>query len=77
MVRSESNYVIVRIGRLRKDSGEDIFFRDERITEWFSVQDSVIHARGMLRDFGKCKNTGAAGECIFTLSESQATSQVF
>jgi hypothetical protein len=26
--------------------------------------------------FGKRKNTRAAGECIFTLSESRATSQV-
>jgi hypothetical protein len=32
--------------------------------------------RGCRETFGKRKNTRAAGECIFTLSESRATSQV-
>jgi hypothetical protein len=31
---------------------------------------------GCRETFGKRKNTRAAGECIFTLSESRATSQV-
>jgi hypothetical protein len=31
---------------------------------------------GCRETFGKRKNTRAAGECIFTLSVSQATSQV-
>ena len=26
-----------------------------KVTEWFSVQDSVIHVRGMLRDFRKAE----------------------
>ena len=28
----------------------NLFTQFLRITEWFSVQDSVIHARGLLRD---------------------------
>jgi hypothetical protein len=32
---------------------------------------------GCRETFGKRKNTRAACECIFTLSESQATSQVY
>jgi hypothetical protein len=31
---------------------------------------------GCRETFGKLKNTRAADECIFTLSESRATSQV-
>jgi hypothetical protein len=50
------------------------FTNNKRNTEWFSVQDCVIHARGCRETFGKRKNTWAADECIFTLSESRATS---
>jgi hypothetical protein len=46
------------------------------ITKWFSKQDSVIHALGMLLHFRKRKNTLACGSSIFTLSESLATSLV-
>ena len=42
----------------------------------FSVQSSVVHTRGVLRDFGvKHKMTQAEGECLCTLSKSPATSQ--
>ena len=34
-----------------------------------------MHA-GCCESFGKRKNTRAAGECIFTLFESRATTQV-
>ena len=42
----------------------------------FSVQDYVTMHEGCRETFGKRKNTRAAGECIFTFSESRATSQV-
>ena len=42
----------------------------------FSVQNSVVHARGVLQDFRvKHKMTQAEGECLCTLSKSPATSQ--
>ena len=47
------------------------------ITKWISVQDSVIHALGMLLDFGKRINTLACGSCYFTLSENFATFRVY
>ena len=44
--------------------------------QMFSVQNSVVHARRVLRDFEvKHKMTEAEGECLCTLSKSPATSQ--
>jgi hypothetical protein len=39
------------------------------------LRDPCMH-EGCRETFGKRKNTRAAGECIFTLSESRAASQV-
>ena len=47
-------------------------FRSDRIRIGFG---SDLHISSC-ESFGKLKNTRAAGECIFTLSESRATSQV-
>ena len=34
------------------------------ITKWFSVEDTVIHALGMLLDFWKAKKTRTFGSCL-------------
>ena len=46
------------------------------IPNGFSCNIAWSMHEGWRETFGKRKNTRAAGECIFTLSESQATSQV-
>ena len=46
------------------------------ITKWFSVQDSAIHALGMLLDFRKALKYIRLGLVYFYVSENRATSRV-